>query len=60
MTTQLGYARNDIITKEMQYVAEQENVDVEWLRNEISKGTIIIPANINHKKLKPIGIGKGD
>jgi len=43
----------------MQYVAEQEHVDAEWLRNEISKGTIVIPANINHKKLKPIGIGKG-
>ncbi|MBS3105099.1 phosphomethylpyrimidine synthase ThiC [Candidatus Woesearchaeota archaeon] len=27
--------------------------------SEISKGTIITPANINHKKLHPIGIGKG-
>ena len=59
MATQLKFARDGIITKEMKYVAEQENVDVEWLRDEISKGTIIIPANINHKKLKPIGIGKG-
>ena len=59
MTTQLKYARDGIITKEMRYVAEQENVDSEWLINEISRGTIIIPANINHKKLKPVGIGKG-
>ena len=59
MPTQLKYARDNIITKEMKYVAFQENVDAEWLRNEISKGTIIIPANVNHKKLKPIGIGKG-
>jgi len=59
MTTQLKEARGGTITKQMKYVAEQENVNSEWLREEISKGTIIIPANINHKKLHPIGIGKG-
>ena len=59
MPTQLKFARDNLITKEMKYVAEQENVDADWLREEISKGTIIIPANINHKKLHPIGIGKG-
>ncbi|MBI3027181.1 phosphomethylpyrimidine synthase ThiC [Candidatus Woesearchaeota archaeon] len=59
MSTQLKYARDGITTKEMSYVAEQENVDAQWLRNEISKGSIIIPANINHKRLNPIGIGKG-
>src|SRR3989338_11330091 len=59
MPTQLSYARSGTITKEMEYVAKQENVDAEWLRDGISKGTIIIPANINHKKLHPIGIGKG-
>ncbi len=59
MPTQLKSARDGAITKEMLYAAEQENVDPEWLRKEISKGIIIIPANINHKKLKPIGIGKG-
>ena len=58
MATQLKFARDNTITKEMKYVSEQENVDVEWLREEISNGTIIIPANINHKKLMPIGIGK--
>ena len=59
MATQLKYARDGVITKEMKFVAEQEKVDVEWLKNQISKGVIVIPANINHKKLKPIGIGKG-
>ncbi|MBI2656089.1 phosphomethylpyrimidine synthase ThiC [Candidatus Woesearchaeota archaeon] len=59
MATQLKSARDGIITKEMKYVAGQENVDAERLRDEISKGTIIIPANINHKKIHPIGIGKG-
>jgi len=59
MATQLKHARGGIITKEMNYVAQEENVDAEWLRDEISKGTIIIPANANHHKLKPIGIGRG-
>ena len=59
MATQLKHARGGIITKEMGYVAQEENVDAEWLRDEISKGTIIIPANANHHKLKPIGIGRG-
>ena len=59
MTTQLKYARNGIVTKEMKFVAEKECVDAEWLRKEISNGAIIIPANVNHKKLWPIGIGKG-
>lgn len=59
MPTQLKYARDGIVTKEIKHVAEQENVDADWLMGGISKGTIIIPANINHKKLHPIGIGKG-
>ncbi|MBI2541895.1 phosphomethylpyrimidine synthase ThiC [Candidatus Woesearchaeota archaeon] len=59
MPTQLKYAREGAITKEMKYVAGQENVDTCWLMEEISKGTIIIPANIGHKKLHPVGIGKG-
>ena len=36
MPTQLKYARDGTVTKEMKYVAEQENVEVEWLRGEIS------------------------
>src|SRR3989338_6744088 len=59
MATQLKYARDGIITKEMKYVASEEDADVEWLREEIAKGTIIIPSNINHKGLHPVGIGKG-
>ena len=57
MSTQLKFARDGIITKHMNYVAAEEDVDPEWLREEIEKGTIIIPANINHKNLHPIGIG---
>jgi len=57
--TQLQKAKNNEITKEMRYVAEQEGVEVNILRENIAKGLVVIPANINHKNLKPIGIGYG-
>jgi phosphomethylpyrimidine synthase len=59
MVTQLQLAKDNIITKEMEYVASQEFIDVESLRQRIAEGSVIIPANKNHKNLKPIGIGKG-
>ncbi|RDU65522.1 phosphomethylpyrimidine synthase ThiC [Helicobacter sp. MIT 14-3879] len=55
--TQLYYAKQDKITKEMQYVANTEELDVNLIKNEIKRGRLIIPANINHKHLNPIGIG---
>ncbi|MDE6885688.1 MAG: phosphomethylpyrimidine synthase ThiC [Helicobacteraceae bacterium] len=55
--TQLYYAKQDKITKEMEFVANSEELDVNLIKNEIKKGRLIIPANINHKHLNPIGIG---
>lgn len=55
--TQLYYAKQDIITKEMEFVANSEEIAPELVKNEVKKGRLIIPANINHKHLKPIGIG---
>ena len=55
--TQLYYAKKDIITKEMEFVANSEEIAPELVKNEVKKGRLIIPANINHKHLKPIGIG---
>ncbi len=55
--TQLEQARQNKITEQMQFVANVEKMDPEILRQEIAKGRIVIPANINHKNLKPIGIG---
>lgn len=55
--TQLYYAKRDIITKEMEFVANSEEIAPELVKNEVKKGRLIIPANINHKHLKPIGIG---
>ena len=59
MPTQLSYARQGKITKEMDYVARVENIDADVLRQSIAQGLVVIPANINHKTLKPIAIGKG-
>ena len=56
--TQLHYARKGIITDHMQEVAKSEMIKAEFVRDEIAKGRLIIPANINHKNLKPIGVGE--
>ncbi len=56
-TTQMDAARQGIITKEMETVAEYEHFDAEKLRNLVAKGQVCIPANKNHKCLKPYGIG---
>jgi phosphomethylpyrimidine synthase len=57
--TQRSEALKGVITKEMEMVARNEEVFSEWLREKIALGRIVIPANRNHKGLKPIGIGEG-
>ena len=56
-TTQMDAARKGIVTKEMQAVAEYENIAAEEIRELVAKGQVAIPANKNHKCLKPYGIG---
>ena len=67
--TQLHYARNGVITPEMEYVAIRENLDnekrgiktyitPEFVRNEIASGRAIIAANINHPEAEPMIIGR--
>ena len=64
--TQLAYAKNGIITKEMEFAAARENsftdsenkVTSELVRSEIASGRAIIPANIKHPELEPMVIGK--
>lgn len=55
--TQMYYAKQGIITPDMEYVAKVENLDPELVRAEIERGRLIIPANINHRNLKPMAIG---
>jgi phosphomethylpyrimidine synthase len=57
--TQLSKARAGETTPEMKAVAEKEQVDVQWLRQKIAVGRIIIPANINRKGREICGIGEG-
>ena len=56
--TQMHYAKQGIITPEMEYVALREGLEPEFVRNEIAIGRAIIPANINHPEIEPMLIGR--
>nr|WP_305764152.1 phosphomethylpyrimidine synthase ThiC [Coxiella endosymbiont of Amblyomma sculptum] len=87
LTTQLDFAKQGIITPEMEYVAIRENqkqdisykinqerekrlrgnplgaqlpqrITPEFVRDEISKGRAILPANVNHPECEPMIIGR--
>src|SRR5579862_2008126 len=55
--SQMHFARGGKITKEMEYVATRERLAPEVVRDEIARGRAIIPANIHHRSLEPMGIG---
>lgn len=55
--TQMHYARQGIITPEMEYVALREHCDVEKVREQVASGKAIIPNNINHPESEPMIIG---
>ncbi|MEO0870250.1 MAG: phosphomethylpyrimidine synthase, partial [Cyanobacteria bacterium J06642_11] len=55
--TQMHYARQGIITEEMTYVAQRENLPTDLIKEEVARGRMIIPANINHPNLEPMAIG---
>ncbi|MFC2003468.1 phosphomethylpyrimidine synthase ThiC [Chloroflexota bacterium] len=57
--TQLELARRNIISPQMTWVAQQEGVEAEVIRQGVANGTIVIPANTNHNNLTPFGIGHG-
>src|SRR5215471_17343627 len=55
--SQMHFARLGVITEEMQYVAARERLTPEKVRDEVACGRAIIPANIHHRNLEPMGIG---
>jgi phosphomethylpyrimidine synthase len=55
--SQMHYARQGVVTEEMTYVARRERVSPELVRDEVARGRMIIPANINHPELEPMAIG---
>lgn len=67
--TQMAYAKQGIITPEMEYVAIRENTNCEelgikthitpeFVREEVAAGRAVIPANINHPEAEPMIIGR--
>ena len=59
MSTQMQLAREGKITDAMKIVAESEKIPAEEIRTGVAQGVIAICANVNHKNLKPCGVGKG-
>jgi phosphomethylpyrimidine synthase len=43
----------------MEAVARSEGLEPEAIRQGVAQGTVVIPANINHRHLSPCGIGQG-
>lgn len=56
--TQMHYAKKGIVTPEMEFIALRENMDPEFVREEVARGRAIIPANINHPESEPMIIGR--
>jgi phosphomethylpyrimidine synthase len=57
--TQIYRARQGKITDAMRRVAEKEGLEPEVVRQEVARGRMVIPANVDHLALKldPLGIG---
>ncbi len=56
--TQLGWAKQGVITREMEYIAARERCSPEFVRDEVARGRAVIPANRKHPETEPIIIGK--
>ena len=56
--TQMRYAREGVVTPEMEYIGIREGIDPEYVRQEIARGRAIIPSNINHPESEPMIIGR--
>src|SRR5258708_27868606 len=57
IVTQMHYARQGVISEEMEFVAKRESLSPELIRSEVARGRMIIPANIRHVELEPMCIG---
>ncbi|MDT7538806.1 MAG: phosphomethylpyrimidine synthase, partial [Actinomycetota bacterium] len=57
--SQLHYARQGVITPEMEFVALREGVTAEYVRDEVARGRAVIPTNVNHPESEPMAIGRG-
>ncbi|MEA2037467.1 MAG: phosphomethylpyrimidine synthase ThiC [Nanoarchaeota archaeon] len=57
--TQLEKAKFNDISKEMEVIANEENIKTKELMKRIAQGRVVIPASTLHTNLNPIGIGEG-
>ena len=55
--SQMYFARREVVTEEMSFVAKRENLPESLIMEEVARGRMIIPANINHLNLEPMAIG---
>ncbi len=55
--TQMHLARRGIVSEEMAHVAKLERIEPELVRAEVARGRLVVPANVKHPELEPIGIG---
>src|SRR5271165_6162626 len=55
--SQMHFARKGLLTEEMVFVAEREQLASDLVRDEVAAGRMIIPANVNHPELEPMAIG---
>ena len=55
--TQLHFARQGVISEEIAFVAKREHLPESLVMEEVARGRMIIPANINHLNLQPMAIG---
>jgi phosphomethylpyrimidine synthase len=67
--SQMHYAKQGLVTPEMEFIAIRENlgreaaglksrITPEFVRDEVARGRAIIPANINHPETEPMIIGR--
>jgi len=57
--SQMHYARQGVDHREMGYIAHREKLAPELVRDEVARGRMIIPANINHPELEAHGHRRG-
>ena len=58
-STQMDAAKKGIVTPQMKIVADKEKMDPQRLRELVALGQVVIPANKNHARLDPEGVGTG-
>ncbi|MYC37311.1 MAG: phosphomethylpyrimidine synthase ThiC [Chloroflexi bacterium] len=56
--TQMRYAREGVVTPEMEFIGIREGIDPDYVRQEVARGRAIIPSNINHPESEPMIIGR--